>query len=140
MSFSNKDKTNKSTWLGSLAVLPGIGAALLPALTCPACWPAYAGLLSSMGIGFLDYSPWLLPLTLVFLFVALAALAHKGIKQKLWGPFILGLVGSVLLVVGKYVFSIDVLLYIGVILLVIGSAWNAWPKKVCTAKSCETSN
>jgi hypothetical protein len=28
----------------SLAVLPGIAVSLLPRLMCPACWPAYAGI------------------------------------------------------------------------------------------------
>jgi len=36
-----------------LTSLPGIGAALLPNATCPACWPVYAGILSSLGLGFL---------------------------------------------------------------------------------------
>jgi len=140
MRTSDQNITKKSTWLGSLAVLPGIGAALVPALSCPACWPAYAGLLSSMGVGFLDPGPWLFPLTLIFLAIALTSLAYKGVKQKTWGPFYFGLAGSVLLVTGKYTFNSDALLYIGVVLLVIGSVWNAWPKKVCTAKSCQTAN
>jgi len=33
-----------------LTSLPGIGAALLPNATCPACWPVYAGILSSLGL------------------------------------------------------------------------------------------
>ncbi|MFQ5453257.1 MAG: hypothetical protein ACE5D6_03620, partial [Candidatus Zixiibacteriota bacterium] len=36
-----------------ITALPGIGAAMLPNVTCPACWPVYAGILSSMGLGFL---------------------------------------------------------------------------------------
>ncbi len=141
MSQVNEKITKKTTgWIGSFAVLPGIGAALLPALTCPACWPAYAGLLSSMGIGFVNYSPWLLGFTAIFLAISLAALAYKGIKQKIWGPFYLGLVGSVLLITGKYVFNINMLLYAGVVLLIAGSVWNAWPNKnTCTAKSCQSS-
>ena len=33
----------RSSWRNSLAVLPATGTALLPNLTCPVCWPAYAG-------------------------------------------------------------------------------------------------
>ena len=36
---------NRHSWL---ATLPGIAVSLLPSVTCPACWPAYAGLLSSL--------------------------------------------------------------------------------------------
>ena len=44
-----------------LAALPSVGVALLPKLTCPFCWPAYTALLSSVGISFVDYTPYLLP-------------------------------------------------------------------------------
>lgn len=68
--------------LNAVALLPAIGAALLPKLTCPACWPAYAGLLSALGVGFFDYTPWLLPLTLVFLVFTLATLAWGARKRR----------------------------------------------------------
>ena len=118
--------------LGPLAALPGIGAALLPAITCPACWPAYAGLLSSLGLGFIDFSPWLLPVTIVFLAIALAALAWQGHKRRAYGPLLLGTIGSVALVVGKFQFDSRVALYIGVALVIVASVWNAWPRKVCS--------
>ena len=57
----------RSGWRRVLPVLPALGAALLPALGCPACWPAYAGLLSALGVGFVNYTPLLFPLTVVFL-------------------------------------------------------------------------
>src|SRR5262249_33508534 len=37
----------RSRWRVSLGALPGIGVSLLPKVACPACWPAYAGVLSS---------------------------------------------------------------------------------------------
>src|SRR5437867_2381262 len=36
-----------------LWVLPSVAFAFLPKLACPACWPAYAGLLSALGLSFL---------------------------------------------------------------------------------------
>ena len=59
-------------------VLPAIGAALVPGLTCPACWPAYATLLSALGLPFVPTTPYLLPLTSGLLLVALAALAYRA--------------------------------------------------------------
>ena len=118
---------------GIFGVLPGVGAALLPALACPACWPAYAGLLSSLGLGFVDYTPWVVPVMSVFLLIALGALAWQGIRRRLWAPFVLGVAGVVLLVAGKFVMGSDPLLYGGVALLVVASVWNAWPRKACTA-------
>jgi hypothetical protein len=40
-------------WKQGLLATPGIGVPLLPKLMCPLCWPAYAGLLSTLGLGFL---------------------------------------------------------------------------------------
>ena len=34
-----------------LAFFPAIGAALLPKLTCPLCWPAYTAVLNALGVG-----------------------------------------------------------------------------------------
>lgn len=39
------------TWKQNLLAAPGIGLSLLPKIACPACCPAYAGLLSSIGLG-----------------------------------------------------------------------------------------
>jgi hypothetical protein len=66
------------TWKQTLVALPGIGVALLPKLACPLCWPAYAGLLTSMGLGFLISSKYLLPFTAAFLVLALGALAFRA--------------------------------------------------------------
>ena len=45
----------------SLAVVPGVAVGALPA--CPLCWPIYAGVMSSVGLGFLLETTYLLPLT-----------------------------------------------------------------------------
>jgi len=120
-----------SKLLGLSTLVPGIGAALLPTVTCPACWPAYAGLLSSLGLGFIDYSPWLIPVTVVFLAIALATLALEAYKKRAYGPLLLGVIGSTVLVIGKFQFESEVALYIGVVLLIGASGWNAWPRKAC---------
>lgn len=97
----------------ALAILPGVGAAFLPKLICPACWPAYAGFLSSLGLGFINYTPYLLPLTILFLIVAVGALGYGAKKRWGYGPFILGMIASLTMVLGKFVFSIDGALYGG---------------------------
>jgi len=54
-------------WKQGMLALPSIGVSILPKLACPACWPAYAGLLTSIGLGFLISVVYLLPLTAAFL-------------------------------------------------------------------------
>ncbi len=114
------------------SLLPAVGAALLPKLTCPACWPAYAALLSALGVGFIDYTPYLLPLTLAFLLATLAILAWR--PRRGYAPLALGLFASAAMLIGKFYFDSDIATYAGVALLVGASTWNAWPthaKAVC---------
>jgi len=121
--------------LRTLAVVPGTLTAFLPALTCPACWPAYAGLLSSLGIGFLWEGPYLLPITVALLGIALAALAHGARQRRGYGPLILGSVGSVAVILAKFLFHRSWIATVAAGLILAASVWNAWPKKL-TRRSC----
>ncbi len=109
------------------ALLPSIGVALLPKITCPLCWPAYAGLLSSLGVGFVDYTPYLLPLTVTFLAIAVGALAYRASARRGYGPFILGVVGAVVALAGMFGFGSDPVAWGGLGVLVVASVWNTWP-------------
>lgn len=128
----NNETGGLRSWL---AVLPAIGVAMLPKLACPACWPAYAGLLSSIGLGFLTQTAYLLPLTAAFLIVAVGALAFRAWKRHGFGPFLTGLAAASIVMIGKFQFDSDPAMYGGIALLIGASVWNAWPKRNKTA-SC----
>ena len=115
-------------WKQGLLSLPGIGLSALPKLACPVCWPAYAGLLSSLGLGFLISPAYLLPLTTVFLTLALAALAFRAKNRRGLGPFLVGLIAAMSVLFGKFVWESNVTIYSGVGMLVVASVWNAWPR------------
>ena len=110
-----------------LLALPSVGISMLPKLACPACWPAYAGLLSSVGLGFLISTVYLLPLTGVFLFLAVAALLFRASKRRGYGPFVLGLVAGSAVLLGKFAWESKLTMYSALGLLVVASLWNAWP-------------
>lgn len=116
-------------WQSSLAVVPGLGFALLPKLTCPVCWPAYAGLLSSLGAGFLLDTMYLFPLTLAFLVVALGALAFRAQERRGYGPLATGVVAAMVILAGKFAFESDIALYAGLAVLITASVWNVWPRR-----------
>lgn len=118
-------------WVGAV---PGFGALLLPLGVCPVCWPAYAGVISALGLGFLLEKTYLLAATGTFLFVAVASLAYRANSRRGFGPFYLGVFGSALALAGKFTLSLDSVLYFGLVLLVTASLWNAWPKP--SARSC----
>lgn len=120
-------------WRSSLATLPGIGLAFLPKIACPACWPAYAGVLTSLGLGFLLDVRWLFPLTAVFLLIAVAALGFRARRRRGFGPFFVGLVASAVVLGGKFGFESDLAMYAGLGLLVAASIWNTWPKRAAPA-------
>jgi hypothetical protein len=110
--------------------------ALLPKLTCPACWPAYAGLLSSLGIGFVNYTPYLLPLAALFLIVAVVSLGYRAKNRRGYAPLMLGSGAAVIVIVGKFVLASDLAMYGGIALLMSASLWNAWPPRATKSGSC----
>ncbi|MEW6330489.1 MAG: MerC family mercury resistance protein [Pseudomonadota bacterium] len=124
-------QTSKTPRFGSglMPLVPAIGTALMPKLVCPACWPAYAGLLSALGLGFIDYTPLLLPLTLVFLAVVLVMLAWRAEARRGYAPLALGMVATVIVLIGKFQFDSDIATYTGIALLVGASLWNTWPRR-----------
>lgn len=125
MSSPNKDGGR----LQFLGVLPGLAVGLLPKVTCPACWPAYAGVLSAAGLGFLLDSAWLLPLSAFFMALAVGALAWRAKDRRGYGPFWLGLVAAVGLLVGKFAFDNQAAMYAGAGAIFVAAVWNSWPRR-----------
>src|SRR5215468_5389366 len=113
------------TWKQSLLTVPGFGISLMPKLACPLCWPAYAGLLSSLGLGFLISTTYLLPLTAAFLTLAVGSLAFRAARRHGFQPFWLGLTAAILVLGGKFYFDSAPVLYAGAGLLIATSCWNA---------------
>jgi hypothetical protein len=126
----------RANWRGAVATLPAIGAAALPKLTCPACWPAYSGVLGAMGVSFVNYTPYLLPLTALFLLLSLFALGWRARSRRGYRPLLLGIAASALILVGKFNFESDTAMYTGIAVLVAASLWNAWPRSGTAAESC----
>ena len=129
--------SSRFRWMRVLGISPGVGAALLPVGVCPACWPAYAGVMSSLGLGFLLNSAYLFSLIAIFLAFALGALLYRAKTRRGYGPFALGTVGTVAVLVGKFALSWNLLFYAGLVVFIAASVWNAWPRKKDTAGSCE---
>jgi hypothetical protein len=123
-------------WKRSLAVLPGIGVSLLPKLACPLCWPAYTGLVSALGVGFLISAKYLLPLTVAFLAIAAAVLGFRASRRRGYGPFWLGLVAAAVILTGKFYFDAPPAAYAGVGLLIAASVWNSWPRRAVYQPIC----
>jgi len=127
----------------SFLALPGISVSMVPKLICPLCWPAYAGLLSSVGLSFLISTAYLIPLTAASLVVALGALGFRACNRHGHAPFFLGLLAAIFVLLGKFVWLSNLITYGAVGLLVIASLWNAWPRhdkanQEATRSNCKT--
>ncbi len=123
-------------WKRTLTVLPGVGVSLLPKLACPMCWPAYAGLLSSVGLGFLISAQYLLGVTITFLLAAVAAFGFRASARHGYGPMLLGIAASVLVLYGKFFLESKAVMYSAVGLLSAASLWNSWPRQSASCPEC----
>jgi mercuric ion transport protein len=126
----------RSARLGFLTI-PAVVVSLLPILGCPLCWSAYAALLSSLGLGFLGNSAYLLPLTGGLLAVAVGGLGLQ-IKRAGYGPFALGVASAGVILAGKFMMASNLTTYLGVGLPVIASVWSMIPSRAAMSDSCSS--
>tara|TARA_E500000331_G_C17272891_1_gene720233 strand:- start:20217 stop:20915 length:699 start_codon:yes stop_codon:yes gene_type:complete len=124
------EKSSKDTnWKFTFGSIPAIFVALLPNTICPACWPLFGGLVSSLGIGFIFESKNLFILTIILLCIALFSLIYKARKRRGYTPFYLGLCSTLLLITGKFYWNSMAISYVGIAMLLLAIIWNSWPVK-----------
>jgi mercuric ion transport protein len=122
-----------------LLAIPAAAASFLPVVGCPLCWPAYAALLSSLGLGFLASARYLFPLTIGLLAVALAGFGVQARRQG-FAPLALGGTASGLIILGKFALASIPITYAGVTLLLAASVvslFRASHKRSISSADCE---
>ncbi len=128
-------KPAKTRWQAFAASFPAVGVALMPKLACPLCFPAYAAVLSALGLEFVNYTPYLLPLTAIFLIVAVGVLALQARRTGNITALLLGVAASLIVLIGKFYFESDWLSTGGVVLLVTAIFFGS-RLKAATPASC----
>jgi len=98
------------------------------------CWPAYAGLLTTLGLGFLISERYLFGVTAGFLLVSVAALAFRSRERRGIAPAVLGLAAAAAVLIGKFQFESMTAMYAGLAILIAASLWNSWPRR--STESC----
>ncbi len=117
-------RRGRPAWLQTLIAIPAAVLPLLPSFSCPVCVAAYAGLLSSLGLGFLLTDRVQRPLIVAFLIVSVAGVGWAARQYNKIGPLVLVLLGSAGIIAGRLIWNIPSGLYVGVVCLVAGTVWN----------------
>ena len=130
----------RRVWRKGWLTVPGISVALLPKLACPLCWPFYSGIISSVGLGFLISTKYLLTFTVAFLILTFGALAYHAKQRRGYGPLMLGMAGAVAVVIGKFDLESNPVTFTGIGVLGVASAWNIWPLASMESCSCHCKN
>lgn len=134
---ADADNGKRARPVGALvAGLPGVVLALLPKGLCPACWPAYAAVLSALGLGFLMQDRYLLPLTLGFLALTTAVLSFRARQRHGFTPAIVAFLAGGLFLSSKFVFEVPALSYVGLGAFMLAVIWNAWPARKTACPAC----
>ncbi len=122
------------------SAVPGLLAAALPNATCPACWPVYAGVLSSLGLGFLMQGTYFYLIIGLLLAVSLLSLSYKSASRRGLRPFALGVFASIGIIAGKIAEWPEVTFYTFASVLLVASVWNNWPIKKSQIESATNGN
>ena len=112
-----------------MATVPSVAVGILPSFSCPSCWPAYAALLSSIGLGVYDYSEYLIPITVAALLFSLTMLGWQAVRRKWYSPLILAFMGSIVHFLGRFVLESDPVSYTGLVMLFVASLWSGFPRR-----------
>ncbi len=122
--LSNHPRQGRARWWRELAVVPAAILPLLPSASCPVCLAAYAGVLSSLGLGFLFADEVQKPLIVVFLAISVASIAWAARLYRRSGPLLAAAVGIAAILAGRIVGDFPWAVYIGVPCMIVAAAWN----------------
>jgi mercuric ion transport protein len=115
------ERVTGSRSAGIVGIASAAAVGLLPKLTCPLCWPAYAAALSALGLSFMDYALYLLPLTALFVAMSIGALAWTARARQTVAPLLVGALAGPGLLAAKFALESDALTYTAAGLLVIAA-------------------
>lgn len=127
-----KSDSLRATSRGRLA--GGIASVLatIAALICPACIPAIAGFLASLGLGFALKQSFIGPLLIALLIVSMASFAWAARLHRHWWILVTGGIGAAIIYISRFVWFRPALMWIGAALLIGTSLINFKLKRACS--------
>ena len=64
-------------------------------------------------------------------------MTDSRINRQGYGPFLLGVAASAVVLVGKFVIDVQPVIYAGAGFLIVASVWNSAPRRTAVSFSCE---
>ncbi len=119
-----KTQRGSLAWLRAVIATPAAVLPLLPSFSCPLCLAAYAGVLSSLGLGFVLNESVLRPLIVLFLGIAVGSVAWSARRHRKRGPVVAAAAGALSIIAGRILWSLPLAVYGGVICVVLAAIWN----------------
>jgi hypothetical protein len=118
-----------------LAAIPALFVAVVSHfVACPACWPLVGGLISALGLTSLLETRLMLPLFVGCLLLAIAPLSFQA-RHHLQ-PFILGLIASAFVLVGKFLLNATAVTVAGIAVLVVAYIWSYRARRATGTDAC----
>jgi mercuric ion transport protein len=87
-------------------------------------------------MGFFNYTPFLLPLTVLFLLVSVATLFLATRRHGRVEPLAVGMASAAIVVAGKFGWDSDAVMFGGLAILVGASLWNALLTRKTHCSAC----
>jgi hypothetical protein len=118
-----------------LAAIPAVFLAVVSHfMACPACWPLVGGVISALGLTSLLETRLMLPLFVGCLLLAISPLALQA-RHHLQ-PFILALIASAFVLVGKFLLNATAVTVAGIAVVVAAYVWSYRARRAIYADAC----
>jgi mercuric ion transport protein len=99
------------------------------------CWPAYAGVLSTLGLSFLLSAKHLMAAIALSLALSVGSLVLQARKRHEYKSAVVGLAASFVVLFGKFRYDSSAAVYVGLATLLAVSIWDGWPRST-VVNSC----
>ncbi len=117
----------------------GVAGSLVSTMSCAMCFPAAASLGAAIGLGFLTrWEPLFLKILPLFAAIVLVANGLGWLTHRQWHRSALGMIGPILVLIGRYAFTSSVL-YAGLVAMVAFAVWDmvSPANRRCAPEGCE---
>ena len=127
--ITSNEKNDENSWtkyiLNTVFSLLGNTMTICAGGTCNNLYiSTLSAFFSAFGIPLFEYIHYLNFIVFFFIFISLLSL-YSVKKSWKYLPFILSVIGSILIVIDMLIYDFDYLTYAGNILLIVGAIWNS---------------